>query len=238
MNKIVAIHQPNFFPWLGFFDKMRRVDVFVLMNNVQFPKKGGSWMNRVRLLVSGKPSWITMPVKRDYHGFRGISEMEIDDSVPWRKKFVATLKANYSKALFFAETMDFLEPLIFFQTSSVSEFNIHAITAIASLAGWEEKLVLGSSLKSEGSATALLISMTKAAGGTAYLCGGGADGYQIDSLFEQALIELLYQNFTHPAYPQCGAEEFAEGLSVIDAMMNTGLDGWRALLETGGNSRA
>lgn len=239
MSKIVAIHQPNFFPWLGFFDKIRRADVFVLMDNVQFPKKGGSWMNRVRLLVSGKPSWITMPVKRDYHGYRTIAEMEIDDSIPWRKKLVATLKANYSKAPFFEKTMNFLQPLIFFQSSSVSEFNVNAITKIASLAEWEEKLILGSSLKSEGNATELLISMTKAAGGTAYLCGGGADGYQIDSLFEEAGLELIYQNFLYPSYPQYGAEEFAAGLSIIDVMMNTGIDGW-ALLRKGdpGNAKA
>ncbi len=151
--------------------------------------------------------------------------MEIDDSVPWRKKLVATLKANYSKAPFFEKTMDFLQPLIFFQTSSVSEFNVNAITKIASLAEWEEKLVLGSLLKSEGNATELLISMTKAVGGTAYLCGGGADGYQVDSLFGAAGVDLIYQTFVHPSYPQCGLSEFEAGLSVVDAMMNVGLDG-------------
>lgn len=225
MSKIVAIHQPNFFPWLGFFDKMRHVDTFVLMDNVQFSKSGkGTWINRVRLLVSGKPSWITMPVRRDFHGYRTIADMEIDDSVQWRKKFISSLQANYSKAPFFRQTMNFIEPLIFFQTTSVSEFNINAITAVASLAGWEKKLLLGSSLNARGNATELLISMTKAAGGTSYLCGGGAGGYQVDTMFEDAGLGLIYQNFAHPSYPQHGTGEFAAGLSIIDVFMNKGLN--------------
>lgn len=237
MNKIVAIHQPNFFPWLGFFDKLRTADVFILMDNVQYPKKGGSWTNRVRLLVSGRPSWVTMPVKRDYHGYRTIAEIEVDDSVPWRKKLIATLKANYSKASFFAQTMAFLEPLIFFPSSSVSDFNINAITAIASAAGWKDKLILGSSLNAQGSATELLISMTKAVEGTAYLCGGGAGGYQIDGLFDEAGLELIFQEFLHPSYSQCSAGDFVAGLSIVDALMNVGFDAWPALFG-GGNSCA
>ncbi len=231
-RKVVAIHQPNFFPWLGFFDKIRRTDVFILMDNVQFPKKGGGWGNRVQLLVAGSSSWFTMPVKRNYHGYRTIGQMEINNAAPWRKKFVATLQANYGKAPFFAQTMEFLEPLIFFKTSSLSAFNINAITAIASLAGWEKKLIPGTSLKTEGGATELLISMTKAVDGTAYLCGGGAAGYQNDSLFDEAGVELIYQNFRHPLYPQHKVNKFMAGLSIVDVMMNTGLDGWIEVLDS------
>ena len=69
-QRLVAIHQPNFLPWLGYFDKLARADVFILLDTVQFPKKAGSWMNRARLLVGGEPSWITVPVVRSYHGLR------------------------------------------------------------------------------------------------------------------------------------------------------------------------
>ena len=60
-ERVVAIHQPNFLPWLGYFDKLARCDVFVLLDSVQFPKKSGTWMNRVQVLVSGEPAWITVP---------------------------------------------------------------------------------------------------------------------------------------------------------------------------------
>ncbi len=230
MSKIVAIHQPNFFPWLGFFDKICCSDVFVLMDNVQFPKKGGTWTNRVRVKIADKAAWITMPVKRDYHGVRAINQMEINDSSPWRRKLLTTIEVNYSKAPFFSEGMSFLEPLLNFQTLSVSDFNIHAIRAFASMAGWEKKLVLGSSLNAHGSATELLIEMTKAVGGSAYLCGGGADGYQIDGMFKDSGLDLIYQNFVHPTYSQYGTTEFIPGLSIVDVLVNLGLDGCKSLL--------
>ena len=73
---IVAIHQPNFFPWLGFFDKIARADVFCLLDNVQFPKTGGTWINRVQLWINGKAAWATAPVDRSYSGVRRIREMQ------------------------------------------------------------------------------------------------------------------------------------------------------------------
>ena len=90
-HKVVAIHQPNFFPWLGYFDKLARADVFVELNSVQFPKTGGTWTNRVRLMIGGKPQWFTVPVIRSYHGLRTIGEMEINPSEPWRVKFLRTV---------------------------------------------------------------------------------------------------------------------------------------------------
>ena len=88
MTGLVAIHQPNFLPWLGYFDKLARADVFVLLDDAQFPKKGGTWVNRARLLVSGRPDWVTVPVDRSYHGTRTIIEMQIDDARPWRRKLI------------------------------------------------------------------------------------------------------------------------------------------------------
>jgi len=72
-GRVVAIHQPNFLPWLGYFDKLARADTFVLLDSVQFPKRNGTWMNRVKLLVGGEPGWITVPIVRAYHGLGGAS---------------------------------------------------------------------------------------------------------------------------------------------------------------------
>lgn len=230
--RLVAIHQPNFFPWLGYFNKLHRADCFILMDNVQFPETGrGSWINRVKLVVQGTPKWITMPVVRSYNGFRTIAEMEIDDSSLWRRKFLSTVRANYAKSRCFRAVMELLEPLVMFQTSSVAEFNINVITVLADALEIDPaKMIRGSSLKAVGNATDLLISMTVAAGGTAYLCGGGAGGYQEDKLFDDNNVELVYQNFHHPEYHQCGNTDFIPGQSIIDALMNCGISGTRKLI--------
>ena len=231
-RRIVAIHQPNFFPWLGYFDKIARADVFCLMDNVQFPKKGGTWTNRVRLLVSGKPTWITAPVDRSYHGVRPIAQMQISNDPVWRSKLLKTVRTAYAKASCFQEVLPFLEDLITNPTRCLAEYNEGAIRHICDAIGLKEtEIVRGSTLGVEGEATDLLISMVRALDGTAYLCGGGAGGYQEDEKFSEAGIELIYQNFRHPVYSQAPQREFVAGLSIMDALLHCGFEGTAQLLE-------
>ena len=235
-GKVVAIHQPNFFPWLGYFDKIARSDVFILMDNVQFPKKGGTWANRVQLLVNGQAAWVTMPIVRAYHGTRLICDMKINSSTPWRANLLKTIQMNYARAPYFEEVFPFLAELVSNPTDSLSAYNITAIRELASALGLDpSKLVLGSTLDVDGQATDLLIALTKAVGGTAYLCGGGAGGYQENDKFTEAGIELIYQNYQHPKYWQINTEDFVPGLSVIDALMNCGFEMTSTLLQVGGH---
>jgi len=223
-SKMVAIHQPNFFPWLGYFNKIARADLFLVMDNVQFPRTNrGTWLNRVRLLVNGQPAWVTMPVVRAYHGLRAVKEMHIDSAAPWRSKLLKTIEASYKRTPFFKDVFPVIQELIENETDSLADYNLSSIISLAKTMGLDaSKLVLGSSLNADGNATDLLISMLKAVGGDAYLCGGGSGGYQEDEKFAQAGIELVYQNFEHPLYPQATSQEFVSGLSIIDALMNCG----------------
>jgi hypothetical protein len=239
-TKVVAIHQPNFFPWLGYFNKIVLADQFIIMDSAQFSKKGGTWVNRVRLAINGQPAWVTMPVVRAYHGLRSIREMRIDDTTPWRPKLLKTIEANYRRAPFYDEAFSFLAPLISNPSDSLTEYNLSAIIAFARAFRIEtSKLIIGSTLNAEGSATDLLIAMVKAVDGTAYLCGGGATGYQEDEKFAAAGIELIYQNFEHPIYEQSrmrDGQEFVPGLSIIDALMNCGFEKTRLLIQRQGEA--
>src|SRR3954466_3489026 len=144
---VVAIHQPNFLPWLGYFDKIARADVFVVLDNVQFPKTGGTWSNRVKLLVSEKPSWVTVPVVRAFHGVREIRDIRIDDDSRWRHKVLQTLRTSYARAAAFDAVFPFVEGLLNTPTNSLVDFNLAAIRAICDeLRLDHKKLVLSSSL--------------------------------------------------------------------------------------------
>jgi hypothetical protein len=215
-RKVVAIHQPNFFPWLGYFDKIVRSDIFILMDNVQFPRTGsGTWVNRVNVLVNKEARWLTVPVKKT-RGTCLICEAEIDNSQLWRKKVIRTISL--------------VTDIVDYPAASLSEYNINAITALCDALGIDTgKLVPGRELDVHDQATDLLISMTKAVGGTDYMCGGGAGGYQDDEGFAKAGVGLVYQNFMHPHYHQ-GRSEFTPGLSIIDAFMYCGLEGLRSML--------
>lgn len=223
MTGIVAIHQPNFFPWLGYFDKIRRADTFIFLDAVDYPRSGsggmGSWTNRVRLNIQGQARWVTCPLKRVDLG-TSISAVTIDDGQPWRSKLLRTLEANYRRAPRYAAAMALIEPLILASESNLAAFNIAAIKAIAAALGLETQFVLQSSLPAEGKATELLTSLVHATGGSTYLAGGGASGYQDDDTFALRGLELVYQGFVAHAYGD--PERFIAGLSVIDYLMFDG----------------
>ena len=230
-RRIVAIHQPNFFPWLGYFDKMAQADVFVWLDDAQFAKSGaGTWSNRVRLLVGGSPRWVTMPVRRDYHGTRLTNEMQIDERQPWREKLLKTIRLHYRKARHFEDVFPAIAGLVEDRTDRLADYNRAAIGAIAQRVRIDVgKCVAASSLAVDARATDRLIAIVQRVGGTAYLSGGGAGGYQDETMFREAGLELIFQQFEHPVYPQ-GAAEFCAGLSIIDSLMHCGFDGTAALL--------
>ena len=234
MNRIVAIHQPNFFPWLGYFDKIACCDAFVILDDVQFSKTGGTWTNRVKLLISGEPRWITAPINRNYSGVRKISEMEFRGDQLWRGKILRTIEMNYKKAPFYVEMFSFFEVLINNPENNIAEYNSKAVLCICEELGLErDKLFWSSNLTHEGDSNELLVSLTKVVGGNTYMCGGGADGYQDDAVFVSAGIELKHLDFQHPKYPQYNAAVFQTGLSIIDAVANLG---WGRTTELLGSS--
>lgn len=230
-NKIAAIHQPSFFPWLGFFNKVVRSNVFVILDNVQFPKTGGYWANRVKFIISGKAEWITVPIKRNYSGTKNINEIEIDNSRIWNEKALKSIEVNYKKAPYFNEIYPYAETLVSNPGNDLTKFNLSIINSICSLLGIDTShFILGSSLETSGNSTDLLISIVKKTDCNIYMCGGGASKYQEDEKFQSNGIKLLYQNFKHPVYPQFNTGEFIPGLSILDTLMNCGIAGTKKII--------
>src|SRR3954466_6461256 len=130
MTRIAAIHQPNFFPWLGYFDKIARADVFVILDDVQHQKTGSNWSNRVRLLISGEARWVTAPVERPAHGTVRLDEARWAQG-PWRDKLLRAIELNYRRAPFFAPVMDIVAPLVLDPQEVLAGYNISAVEAFA-----------------------------------------------------------------------------------------------------------
>jgi hypothetical protein len=232
VEKVVAIHQPNFLPWLGWFDKLARADVFVLLDHVQFPRTSkGTYVNRVKLLVNGSDAWVTAPIVRARGSIQRIDEVRVDDAQPWRDKLLRTILHNYSRAPAFDAVFPLVREILERGTDRLAELNEHGARQIArALELDESKFVRSSSLRATERATDLLIELTKAVGGTTYLAGNLAGStYQEDEKFAEHGVQLRYQEFRHPEYPQ-QVEPFVPGLSVVDALMHCGPAGTRALL--------
>ncbi|MGI9451105.1 MAG: WbqC family protein [Geminicoccaceae bacterium] len=223
MTGLVAIHQPNFFPWLGYFDKIRRADVFVFLDEVDYPRAGsggmGSWVNRVQIDMHGKPGFATCPVRRVPLG-TPIRMIEIDDSQPWRRKLLKTLQSSYARCVRHRAALDLLEPMILRPETNLAAYNIANIKDLAAALGLETRFLRQSALDVASASTELLIDIVKAAGGSGYLAGGGAASYQDDHLFEKAGITLVMQHFEPTPY--IDPKRFSPGLSVIDYLMHDG----------------
>ena len=236
MATIIAIHQPNFFPWLGFFDKLVRCDKFIFLDDVQIPKTGGGWSNRVKVIASGNPKWITAPIDRDYHGFRELRETRFKNNQDWRSKMLCTITMSYRKASYFDETIELIKPLILNRDDMLASYNMHAILEIAqALSINTQKCTCSSYLNHSGKSNELLVSLVKNIGGNTYMYGGGAEGYQEQRVFDQSSISLLCQDFCSHPYPQHGVSKFIPGLSVIDLLMNIGRERATALLHLNEN---
>jgi hypothetical protein len=219
---LVAIHQPNFLPWLGWFDKLARADRLVLLDDVQTQLTGGNYTNRVKFLINGKPSWITVPLARGHEARKSIDTTPIAEDRNWRHKIIQTIRQSYSRAPYFAETFELIEPLLSNRAGYLGPYNIPALRALADAIGLgARQFVLSSELAIDGRSTDRLVAIVQAVGGSTYLTGGGAS-YQDDAIFAAAGIGVARQNFVHPTYPQFNSKEFVSHLSIVDALMNVG----------------
>jgi hypothetical protein len=216
---VVAIHQPNFLPWLGFFDKMASCDVFVLLDDVQFSR--GTRTNRVQVLVDGRAHWLTVPTRRDTRPL--ICDTRIDDSRPWREKAIRTLRTSYKGRVGFEETIALIEPVIRMSTERMADLNERGIRTLADALGIRPRVVKSSAIAVEGASSDRLARLVDAVGGTVYLSGSGGRDYLAEEPFRQRGIEVKMQRFVEPNYPQATAEP-VRGLSAIDGMMSVGID--------------
>ena len=223
---ICAIHQPNFFPWSGYFDKIYQANIFIFLDAVDYPKSGsgaGSWCNRVKLLSMGQPAWYGLPIQRE-PGQQTINKVSFSNKYFHSNKLKKMLSHNYKKAPFYTEVMSLVEPLIDYETENLADYNINAITQLAKILGLTTQFVRQSDVSYKYHSTELLIELTKVVDADTYLCGGGASGYQEDELFTSNGIQLMYQNYD-PLQDQLFKinSEHEKGLSLLHNLFYQGL---------------
>ena len=229
MSKVrVAIHQPNFFPWLGYFYKIAASDCFVFLDNVNYPKSGSSmssFCNRCVLLNNNSPVYITCPVKRE-HGFQLINEVEIKDR-EWGKEVLKNIFNTYSYYPYFSEIFLIIESIISKKHKNIFEINIDYIKTISEKLRFNTIFFKQSDLyKIEDKSSKLLVNIIKSLNGTDYIAGqGGSKVYLENNLFEQNFINVsfikypdFFKNF------QTFINEKEIQLSSLHALMLYGFD--------------
>lgn len=231
MRNKVAIHQPNFLPWLGFFKKWAEADIFVLLDDVQIPLKGGSWINRTQILQNGERTWLTAPISRNELSDRKLSDVLLVSDTSWKRKTQAQFRHSYSRCEYAEDCTKLLEKNLNTENSSLLHMNLQGLRQLGDLLQLDwGRVVLSSSLGIASSGTQRLVEIVKAVSGDTYLAGDGAQGYQINGAFPEAGLGLEFLDFTHPSYVQRGSKVFKPGLSVLDAIANIGAEETRELL--------
>lgn len=218
----IAIMQPTYLPWLGYFDLMDQADLFVILDNVQFAKQ--TWQQRNRIKNSQGLEWLTVPVE-----FRGrfgqtIAEVEIREAEFW-KKHARTLEVNYGRGEHFRRF--FPELLRLYQGNGpwrrLADLNVALMEWLESLLDIKTPMVRASQLDAAGKRSGRVAAICKSVGATEYLSPVGAAGYVLSEMaeFSDRGIQVFFQNYTHPVYRQL-FPPFLSFASVIDCIFNEG----------------
>ena len=216
---IVAIHQPQFLPWLGYFHKMMTVDAFCLLDDVQFKKN--EWQNRNRIKTAQGWQWLTLPVK--YRFPEKINDVSINDAVNWQRKHLESLKHNYRKAPFYNDYIGILENAYQTVWENISDLNCHLIEKLRQALGIQNRPIARSSQLGGLSEdpTQRLVDICRAMGGDTYLSGADGPKYMDMEKFKTNGIKVIVQDFQHPIYPQC-FDGFQSHMAIIDLLFNCG----------------
>lgn len=214
---LVAIHQPQFLPWLGYLDKIDRADLFVVLDSVQFKKN--EWQNRNRIRTAEGWQWLTVPVLHEF-GQR-LDGVRINDSVDWRGKHLRALAIHYSRAPYRDRYLDGLREIYGRTWERLAPLSLAVLRWLLDAFGITTPLRLSSDMKLREEPTDRLIDICRTVGATRYLAGAGAAGYMDVPRFEAAGLAVEAQDFRHPVYPQCYTP-FVPGMAAIDVLCNCG----------------
>lgn len=215
---ITAIMQPYFFPYIGYFQLMRAADVFVLYDDAQFMK--GGWINRNRILLNGRPHWITLSVKkasiRDAINKRWYRDVRGDG-----EHICRVLSAQYSSAPYYRETVELVAETLAFADSNVARFNANLLRTLARAMGLTCRIVQSSDLARSaevGGGQQRVIEICRLAGAHSYLNPvSGALLYDAPTFRHQG-ISLRFLQPAVAQYEQHG-DPFCASLSIIDVLM-------------------
>lgn len=216
---LIAIHQPQYLPWLGYIEKIDRADVFVILDNVQYKKN--EWQNRNRIKTAQGWQWITVPVL--YRFPEKINEVRINNKTSWRRKHLQALISNYAKSPYFTKHKEHFEDMYGRNRERLVDINTDCIKYLANAFGIKTRIVMASEMKLREDPTERLIDICKNLNGNVYLAGRDGAKYMDLDKFDKEGIEIVFQDYKHPVYNQLYGE-FKAYMSSIDLLFNHGDD--------------
>ncbi len=229
MKKIMSMHQPNYIPWLGYFYKIAKCDVFVFLDSVQYPR-GKSYSARNSIKTPNGSTLLSIPVSipKGYEGKVKYTDIAFFDE-QWKDKHKKSLQLNYKRAPYFEEIYTLFSKSVN-RSATLLDLNVNIIESILDYLNIKSKrLFLSDILEDFGQKTDLIINICKKLNANYYLSGtGGGAEYNDEELLKINNISLLYSDFVHPKYNQLW-KGFVPNLSILDLLFNYGKESCRIL---------
>lgn len=232
----VAMMQPSFLPWQGFFELIYRADIFIFLNDFQFSIQ--SYHQRNRLFTGpGKVDWYTVPVVKSLSFGAPLNAACIDESSHWRKKMLNRLRHNYGRASFFDEIFPKVENWLAVPATSLADQNMAFIRLVLDLFGWEKELKFSSDYRSDALRSRRVLELLRECGATRYYAANGSFGYMHEEgVFPVTDVDVVFQDFVPKSYTQVGSPgKFVPFLSVLDSLFNIGSEDSAQIIVSGTN---
>jgi hypothetical protein len=218
---VVAIVQSCYVPWRGFFDIIKKVDHFVIYDDVQFVKR--HWHNRNRIKTAQGPVWLTVPVNTKGKYFQNIDETMVSEK--WAEKHWRSISMTYRRAPYFEHFADRLEAAYneVDGMQRLTDVNVHLLRTISEILDLRTTFMFSSQFAAQGQKTDRLLSLCKALDASVYLSGPSAKSYFEEEKFQAAGISVEWMDYSgYPEYPQLFAGPFEPAVSALDLLFNVG----------------
>ena len=217
----VGIIQSAYIPWRGYFDFIDSVDLFILLDDVKYPR-ARSWRNRNQIKFRSGLKWINVPLQKNPHYFE-IDQVKISGD-DWKSMHYKCLKEALNDSKFFYDVKKIYEEATFPNIDNISLLNQKFIEIVCRYYGIETRIIQSRKLDVMGAKTERLINILKKVGATSYLSGPAAKDYLDENLFSQNKIRLEYKTYEYLQYPQLWGD-FEGTVSVLDLIANCGSNG-------------
>jgi len=231
----IAIMQPTYLPWLGYFAMIEKVDTFVFLDNVQFDSR--SWQQRNKIKAELKHLWLTISVNK-----KGLSDQKINavsclNLEKDLEKHLASIRHCYRKSVHYDDFYDVFCDFVWSAAKQskgyLARFNMVLTQKLCSFVGIEKPFILSSELNVAGKKETLLANICEHLGANSYLSPVGSKVYLEESdVFSSKGIEVCYHNYTPPHHPQL-FDDFVENMACVDAFFNVQRDSLKELILSG-----
>lgn len=222
---IIAIHQPDYIPYIGYFYKIAQADIFVFLDDVQFSNDNMHHWNRIK--TSQGECRLKIPVS--YNFGDPINQVKTKDELKWKSKHLKTIEMNYIRTPYFKEIFSKFQELLLANYTDLADMNITINSFICDKFGIKKKFIKASDLQVLSVREQRVIDICQILNGTTYISGHGARNYQVEEHFTDKSIRLLYTDYQPISHPQLWST-FLPNMSIMDFVFNCGFN-WEFIVD-------